>query len=105
VLTKGWLRASHRAVDPKRSRPNEPWHPHLSLEELTPGEPALLPIEVISTCNVFKPGHRVRLEIASCDSMAENPFGYHRSLLNPARNVVLEGGKHASKLRVPVIPR
>jgi predicted acyl esterase len=105
VMTKGWLRASHRAVDPKRSQPNQPWHPHLSLELLTPGEPVLLPIELISTCNVFKPGHRVRLEIASCDSMAENPFGYHRSLLNPARNVILEGGKHASKLRVPVIPR
>jgi predicted acyl esterase len=105
LLTKGWLRASHRTIDPSRSRPNQPWHPHKSLEELTPGEPAELPIEVISTCNVFKPGHRVRLEIASCDSMAENPFWYHRALLNPARNVVLEGGVHASKLCVPVIPR
>jgi hypothetical protein len=105
LLTKGWLRASHRAVDPARSRPNQPWHPHTTLEELTPGEPALLPIEVISTCNVFKAGHRVRMEIASCDSMAENSFGYHRALLTPARNVILEGGKNASKLRVPVIPR
>lgn len=105
VLTKGWLRASHRAVDPARSRPNQPWHPHTKIEELTPGEPTLLPIEIISTCNVFKPGHRIRLEIASCDSLAENPFWYHRALLNPTRLTVLEGGAYASKLHVPVIPR
>jgi uncharacterized protein len=105
VITKGWLRASHRTVDPARSRPNQPWHPHTRLDELTPGEPTELQIELISTCNVFKPGHRVRLEISSCDSMAENPFWYHRGLLNPARVTVLEGGAHASKLHVPVIPR
>jgi uncharacterized protein len=105
VVTKGWLRASHRAVDPARSNPNQPWHPHTRLDGLTPGEPTELQIEVISTCNVFKPGHRVRLEIASCDSMAENPFWYHRGLISPARVTILEGKGHPSRLHVPVIPR
>jgi putative CocE/NonD family hydrolase len=26
-LTRGWLKASHRALDPKRSKPWRPWHP------------------------------------------------------------------------------
>jgi len=26
-LTRGWLKASHRAVDPARSKPWRPWHP------------------------------------------------------------------------------
>ena len=26
-LTRGWLKASHRAVDPARSLPGRPWHP------------------------------------------------------------------------------
>ena len=104
-VTKGWLRASHRAVDPKLSYQNQPWHPHTKIEELTPGEATLLPIEIIPTCYVLKPKHRMRLEIASCDSMAEHNLRLHRTLLNPARNVVLEGGSHPSKLCVPVIPR
>jgi predicted acyl esterase len=105
TVTKGWLRASHRAVDPKRSLRNQPWHPHLKIEELPAGDPTKLEIEIISTCNVFKQGHRIRLEIASSDSMAENPFQYHRGLLNPGVNTILEGKPFASKLHVPVIPR
>src|SRR6266513_3141270 len=26
-LTRGWLKASHRAIDPTRSLPGRPWHP------------------------------------------------------------------------------
>jgi uncharacterized protein len=26
-LTRGWLKASHRAIDPERSKPWRPWHP------------------------------------------------------------------------------
>lgn len=103
TLTRGWLRASHRAVDEERSRQNQPWHPHTSIDPLTPGEPAELRVEIIPTCNVFMPGHRVRLEIASCDNMALNSDDYHRALLHPVTNTVHEGGAHASALRVPVI--
>ncbi len=105
ILSKGWLRASHRAVDPKHSSKNQPWHPHQKIEELIPGEPTKLDIEIISTCNVFKQGHRIRLEIASSDSLAENSSQYHRGLLNPGVNTLFEGGRYASKLHIPVIPR
>ena len=103
-LTKGWLRASHRAVDPKRSRRGQPWHPHTEAVPLTPNTPEEFAIEVVSNCNVFSPGHRLRLEIASCDSVSDNFAWYHAALPNRAKNTVLEGTR-GSRLLLPFIPR
>ena len=38
-LTRGWLKASHRALDPKRSKPWWPWHPmtRQACKPVTPG--------------------------------------------------------------------
>jgi predicted acyl esterase len=69
-----------------------------------PGQAERMPIEIIPTCNVFKPGHRIRLEIASSDNMRDNPFWYHRTLPILATNSVIEG-RQGSKLVLPVIPR
>lgn len=35
-IANGWLRASHRRLDPKRSKPYQPWHPHdrLSIRQI-----------------------------------------------------------------------
>ena len=38
VVTRGWLRASHRALDPTRSTEMEPYHTHAEPEPLKPGE-------------------------------------------------------------------
>lgn len=104
TLTKGWLRASHREVDADKSRPWQPWHPHTRGVPLTPNQPEEFAVEVIPTCNLFHAGHRIRLEIASCDSVADNFFWYHAALAIKARNTVLEG-KNGSRLLLPVIPR
>ncbi|MBI4630057.1 MAG: CocE/NonD family hydrolase [Candidatus Rokubacteria bacterium] len=103
-LTKGWLRASHRALDPKRSRRWQPWHPHAESVPLKPNTPEEFVIEVVSTCNLFQPGHRLRLEIASCDSVTDNFVWYHAALPTRARNTVLEG-RRGSRLLLPFIPR
>ncbi|MFQ5915040.1 MAG: CocE/NonD family hydrolase [Nitrospinota bacterium] len=104
TLTKGWLRASHREIDESRSRPWQPWHPHTRQIPLTPNQAEEFAIEVIPTCNLFRPGHRLRIEIASCDSVADNFFWYHAALAIRAKNTILEG-KGGSRLLVPVIPR
>ncbi len=104
ILTRGWLRASHREVDAARSTPYRPWRPHTRQLPLAPKQPETFPIEIIPTCNVFRPGHRIRLEIASCDNMVDNPFWYHLALPIKATNTVLEG-KAGSRLVLPVIPR
>jgi putative CocE/NonD family hydrolase len=68
-LTRGWLKASHRAVDPARSRPGRPWHP-LSREtqkKVVPGEINEYQIEILATANVFRRGHRIAIDIMSAD--------------------------------------
>ena len=45
----GWLRASHRKLDPARTLPYRPWHTHDEEWPLTPGEPVELDIEIWPT--------------------------------------------------------
>jgi predicted acyl esterase len=103
TLTAGWLRASHRELDQEQSKPGRPWHPHTQQVPLTPGQEEVFDIGLVPTCNVFQPGHRLRLEISSCAS-AEDRTNYHDTLLIRAENTVLEG-REGSYLEVSVIPR
>ncbi len=63
----GWLRASHRKLDPQRSRPYRPWHSHDEEWPLTPDEPVELDIEIWPTCIVVPPGYRVGLTVRGKD--------------------------------------
>jgi predicted acyl esterase len=63
----GWLRASHRKLDPQRSRPYRPWHTHDAEWPLTPGEPVELDIEIWPTSIVVPPGYRIALTVRGKD--------------------------------------
>ena len=63
----GWLRASHRKLDPKLSRPYRPWHTHDEAWPLKPGEPVELDIEIWPTCIVVPPGYRLALTVRGKD--------------------------------------
>jgi predicted acyl esterase len=104
-LCKGWLRASHRRTDPARSTPAQPYHPHLQAEPMKPGTTYELAIEIWPICNVFKAGHRIRLEIANSDSVTATNGRPHVTIKAKATNTVHEGGSKPSRLIVPVIPR
>ncbi len=104
-LCKGWLRASHRKLDPARSTPAQPYHPHDAVEPLQPGTVYEFPIEIWPVCNVFKPGHRLKVEIANADSIIDANGRPHVTLRAKAVNTVHEGGSKPSRLVVPVIPR
>jgi predicted acyl esterase len=104
-LCKGWLRSSHRKTDPKRSTPAQPWHPHLEGEPMKAGTTYEFPIEIWPICNVFKAGHRIRLEIANSDSIIAANGRPHVTIKTKATNTIHEGGSRPSKLVVPVIPR
>lgn len=110
LLCKGALRASHRELDPERSKPWQPYHPHTSAEPLVPGDAYEFAIEVWPTSNVFKEGHRIRLEISGTQSALHEGIGRNRGglfhvLQPPATVTVLEGQSHPSKVLLPVIPR
>jgi len=63
----GWLRASHRKLDPAQSRPYRPWHTHDEEWPLKPGEPVELDIEIWPTSIVIPPGYRLALTIRGKD--------------------------------------
>ena len=57
-VAKGWLRASHRKLDPEKSLPYRPYHTHDERQWLKPGEPVECQVEIWPTCMVFRKGHR-----------------------------------------------
>jgi predicted acyl esterase len=66
-LAWGWLMASHRQVDEARSNPTEIVHDHRSSAalQLVPGEPTEMLFSLTPIANLFRPGHRMVLEVAS----------------------------------------
>ena len=68
-LTRGWLKASHRAVDETRSLPGRPWHPltREAQQLVPPGEVVEYQIEILATANTFLKGHRIAIDIMSLD--------------------------------------
>ena len=64
---QGWLRASHRKLDPKRSLPYRPYHSHDEAQLLIPGVPVELDIEIWPTSIVVPAGYRVALSVRGKD--------------------------------------
>jgi uncharacterized protein len=73
AVALGWLRASQRKLDPEKSLPYRPYHPHDEKWPLVPGEPVELQIEIWPTCIVIPPGYRLALNIRGKDY--ENGLG------------------------------
>src|ERR1035437_3859981 len=67
-VTKGALKASHRALDRERSTPLFPYHTHTNPQPLEPGKVYEFAIQLMPTCWVFKAGHRIRLDLQSFDN-------------------------------------
>ncbi len=64
---QGWLRASHRKLDAKRSEPYRPYHSHDEVWPLTPGEKVELDVEIWPTCIVVPKGYRIGLTVRGKD--------------------------------------
>jgi uncharacterized protein len=72
-IANGWLRASHRKLDPVQSLPYRPYHPHDEAWRLAPGEPVELDIEIWPSCIVVPPGYRLCLSVRGRDYEHEGP--------------------------------
>jgi predicted acyl esterase len=66
-IAQGWLRASHRKLDPKLSTEYRPYHTHDEIQKLTPGKPVQLDIELWPTSIVVPAGHRLGLSVRGKD--------------------------------------
>ena len=73
-ISSGCLKASHRALDPERSRPERPWHQHGfdDVEPLQPGAPTQLAVELAAVSVEVAAGLRLRIDVKP----VEGPGGF-----------------------------
>jgi putative CocE/NonD family hydrolase len=102
-VSKGWLKASHREKDEKRSTPTRPFYTHTNPQPIEPSKVYQYDIEVLPISYVFKKGHRIRLELANGDSSATDgvfSHPYHPTLMGT--DTIHHDAAHASCLMLPV---
>lgn len=66
-IGQGWLRASHRKLDPKLTTKYRPYHTHDEKQPLTPGKVYELDVEIWPTCIVVPAGYRIGLSVRGRD--------------------------------------
>jgi predicted acyl esterase len=125
-IGQGWLRASHRKVDPALSKPYRPYHTHDEPWPLQPAEVAELDVEIWPTSIVVPKGYRIGLTVRGSDyehpvsggrlSNFKNelrgcgPFLHNDPRDRPpevfsGRNTLHLGPAHACSVLLPVIPQ
>jgi predicted acyl esterase len=103
-VAKGWLRVSHREVDPELTLPHRPYHKHRRRLFLKPGEIVKVDVEIWPTSMVFKKGHRIRLDVQPRDGIGSRTYMHYYADYNTGTNTVYAGGQYESYLLLPVIP-
>lgn len=107
MVSKGWLRASHRALDEARSTPWQPVHAHRDSQPLSPGQIVKVAIELLPSATYFEKGDTLQLDVQGRWFYRQNPLlgqfpvGYERSDAGTA--VLHLGGAHDAHLLVPRI--
>lgn len=111
-VARGWLRASHRKLDPQKSTPYRPFLVHDEIQKLQPGKRYTVELEIWPTSLLLPKGYRLALTLMGKDFEIEGIPG--RILHNdptdrPAaefggKNTIVTGGPSASFLLLPIIP-
>ncbi len=110
LLSLGYLKASHRALDKRKSTPGQPYHPQIKSEPVVPGKIYEYVIAVNPLSNVFKAGHRIKLEIRTLEHSkepegAQPPFAIHICSSKTVLHNIFRDKKHQSHLLLPVVPK
>jgi uncharacterized protein len=103
-ITKGWLRASHRALDPVKSTEMEPYHSHADPQPIEPGKVYRFDISIEPMAHRFKKGNRVRLEIVNGDSVITDVLWTHYYVPSKiGTDTIHHSAEHPSVLTLPVM--
>ena len=103
VVSKGWLKASLRALDPEYSMANAPWYKDKAPEPLVPGKVYKFEIAIMPAANLFKKGNRIRLELANGDSpMTDIVFAHDYAPNQVGRDTIYHSAAYPSQLILPV---
>jgi predicted acyl esterase len=103
-VQNGWLRASHRKLDPKRSTPLDPFPTHLKSDaaRLPAGRFTLVRVPIFPVAHAFRAGSRIRVTITATGG--DRPrWAFATVDKGNARNTVSLGGARASSLVLPVV--
>jgi len=107
-VTSGYLKASHREVEPG-SPPWAPKHPHSRSVPVPIGEVMEYPIRLYSFARVFARGHRIQVTLASTEAYKDSfnellpPDSYHLPSGRATTHRVFRDREHRSCLLLPVI--
>jgi predicted acyl esterase len=111
-LAQGWLRASHRKLDVKKSLPYRPYHSHDERQALIPHEIYPVEIEIWPTSIVFPIGYKLVLTIQGNDFVVNEPGRLLHNhpqdrddRLSKAQCKIYTGSAYPSQLILPMIPR
>lgn len=106
LVTRGWLKLSHRRLDAERSTPWQPVHQHTLAEPVRPG--AVVPVEIalLPSATLFRRGETLRLEVRGESFFGWNPLvGQFPERYEPSpRGTILLhcGGRYGARLLVPL---
>lgn len=92
LITQGWLRASFRDWDPKRSIDGKPYLPDDHQTPVGIGEDTEYRMDIWDTAYTIQPGHRLRLWLSSSD------VPNHEPLPEAGRNLIFHDAAHPSQL-------
>ena len=103
VVSKGWLRASHRQLDVDRSTSLAPYYLHTTPTEIEPGKIYCYEIAIMPSAHVFRMGSRIRLEIANGDSsVTEYVFPHEYSPWKVGADTFFHSSSYPSRLLLPI---
>src|SRR5262249_10582652 len=97
----GLLRASHRALDAKKSTPHEPIHAHDNAAELTPGQVYEMKFSLLPVGHVVRRGHFLEL-VLMAPPPSPAPIWSFLPVL-PGVNTVYHSLTSPSTLELPIL--
>ncbi|MQA60242.1 MAG: CocE/NonD family hydrolase [Actinophytocola sp.] len=102
-VQQGWLRASHRAEDPKWSTELRPFQTHRLTDSapLIVDQPELLRVEMFPFGHTFREDSRIRVTVAA-PHLRPDLWGF-AALPAPAVNTVHTGGAYRSSVALPLL--
>lgn len=103
----GWLRVSHRALDPERSTPFQPVLTHAREDKLRQGDIVTAEIEIWPSGTRFAPGETLRLVVQGSDIYdypKPSVYARHEETVNRGRHVIHTGPGRDCHLLIPEIP-
>lgn len=107
-LSQGWLRVSHRKLDPAKSTDYWPYHSHDAAQKLKPGEVVKVEVEIWPMSIALPAGSRLELLLQGRDFERSGFFQHDDPQDRPAHifggtNAIHTGSASPSSLLLPVL--